>query len=85
MSTYPDDNDDRPTASVTTGVAPPHSIEAEQAVLGAILLSDKLLYSVVIDIGLRAEDFYRERHATIFQSMLDLYSEIGRASCRERV
>jgi len=75
MSTYPDDNDDRPTASVTTGVAPPHSIEAEQAVLGAILLSDKLLYSVVIDIGLRAEDFYRERHATIFQSMLDLYSE----------
>ena len=29
----------------------------------------------MIDIGLRAADFYRERHATIFQAMLDLYSE----------
>jgi replicative DNA helicase len=74
MSTYPDDSERAP-ATVSTGVAPPHSIEAEQAVLGAILLSDKLLYSVVIEIGLRPADFYRERHATIFQAMLDLYSE----------
>jgi replicative DNA helicase len=74
MSTFPD-TDDRPTATVSTGVAPPHSIEAEQAVLGAILLSEKLLYSVVIEIGLRPHDFYRERHATIFDVMLTLYNE----------
>src|SRR6187402_2396806 len=57
------------------GITPPHSIEAEQAVLGAILLSEKLLYSVVIEIGLRPSDFYRERHAVIYEAMLELYNE----------
>jgi len=74
MSTFPD-TDDRPAATVSTGVAPPHSIEAEQAVLGAILLSEKLLYSVVIELGLRPSDFYRDRHAQIFDVMLTLYNE----------
>jgi replicative DNA helicase len=61
--------------TASTGVTPPHSLEAEQAVLGAILLSEKLLYSVVIEIGLRPQDFYRERHAVVFEAMLELYNE----------
>src|SRR5438094_893922 len=38
-------------------VAPPHNLEAEQSVLGAILLSDRSLYALVIEEGLRPEDF----------------------------
>jgi replicative DNA helicase len=55
--------------------APPHSIEAEQSVLGAVLLSDRVHYAFVIEEGLRPSDFYRERHRVIYESMLDLYTE----------
>jgi replicative DNA helicase len=55
--------------------APPHSIEAEQSVLGAVLLSDRVHYAFVIEEGLRPADFYRERHRVIYESMLDLYNE----------
>ena len=54
---------------------PPHNLEAEQSVLGAILLSDRSLYALVIEEGLRAEDFYRERHGAIYEAMLALYNE----------
>jgi replicative DNA helicase len=56
-------------------LAPPHSIEAEQSVLGAILLSERALYSLVIEEGLKPEDFYRRRHQLIFGAMLELYGE----------
>src|SRR5207237_1093752 len=56
-------------------IAPPHNLDAEQSVLGAILLSDRSLYALVIEEGLRAEDFYRERHGTIYEAMLSLYSD----------
>ena len=62
--------------SVPGGViAPPHNLDAEQSVLGAILLSDRSLYALVIEEGLRPEDFYRERHGLIYESMLALYNE----------
>ena len=54
-------------------IAPPHNLEAEQSVLGSILLSDRSLYALVIEEGLRAEDFYRDRHGLVYQAMLDLY------------
>jgi replicative DNA helicase len=57
-----------------TGIAPPHSIEAEQAVLGAILQSDRTHYAYIIEEGLREEDFYRERHRIIFESVLALFA-----------
>jgi replicative DNA helicase len=53
--------------------APPHSIEAEQSVLGAVLLTDRTLYGLVIEDGLRADDFYREQHRLIYEAMLGLY------------
>src|ERR1700704_3423728 len=69
------------TANGTTGanaggIAPPHNLDAEQSVLGAILLSDRSLYALVIEEGLRPEDFYRERHGAIYAAMLALYNEI---------
>lgn len=51
---------------------PPHSIEAEEAVLGAVLLSPRVLLVVRLEEGLNAEDFYRERNATVFGAMLSL-------------
>ena len=52
---------------------PPHNNEAEQAVLGGILINNDALNSVV-DI-LSPEDFYREAHALLFEAMIALYNE----------
>src|SRR5690348_15978987 len=52
---------------------PPHSLEAERSVLGALLL-DSNAYSKVSDIGLEVVDFYREAHAKIFEAVQDLVS-----------
>jgi replicative DNA helicase len=55
-------------------VAPPQNLEAEQSVLGAVLLSDTALPALIIDERLQADDFYRESHGRIYQAMLDLHS-----------
>ena len=52
---------------------PPHSIESEQAVLGAILLSEQAHYTFVVEEELRSRDFYRQRHRVIFEAMLELF------------
>ncbi len=50
---------------------PPQNLEAEQAVLGTILLQDQSLVKI-IEI-LEASDFYRDAHKSIFQAMLTLF------------
>ena len=52
---------------------PPQDVEAEKAVLGAILIENEVLNSV-LEI-LDANDFYRETHRIIFKAMLDLYEK----------
>lgn len=59
----------------SAALLPPHNLEAEQSVLGAILLADTTLYGLVINEGLKPEHFYREQHAAIYAAMLDLYQE----------
>lgn len=49
---------------------PPQNLEAEQAVLGAILLENEAIYRAVEIIV--ADDFYRESHRKIFKAMLEL-------------
>jgi len=51
---------------------PPHNLEAEQTILGGIMINNDALNQVV-DI-LLGEDFYRETHAQIFEGMLALYN-----------
>jgi len=53
------------------GFTPPANPEAEQSVLGAILVRPEVLDRVadLIEPG----DFYRQAHGRIFQAMLDLY------------
>jgi len=50
---------------------PPQSLEAEQSVLGAIMLDREALLAV-LEI-LRPEDFYREAHRVIYRAIIDLY------------
>ncbi|GEL66519.1 replicative DNA helicase [Marinilactibacillus psychrotolerans] len=49
---------------------PPQNIEAEQSVLGSILLNPEALISAMEYI--EADDFYRRAHQLIFQTMVDL-------------
>ncbi len=49
---------------------PPHSIEAEQSVLGGLLLNNKA-WDLIADRVLE-EDFYRQDHRTIFQAVAAL-------------
>jgi replicative DNA helicase len=51
----------------------PHSEESERAVLGGVLLDPSILPT--ISGRLRAEDFYHQRHQTLYQAMLDLQEE----------
>lgn len=51
---------------------PPHNLDAERAVLGAILLEGRETLPRVIEL-LRASDFYTEAHRTIFETMLRLF------------
>src|SRR6476659_10167980 len=57
-----------------SATAPPQNLEAEQSVLGAVLLSDTTLPALIIDERLQPEDFYRESHGHIYQAMLDLHT-----------
>jgi replicative DNA helicase len=51
---------------------PPHSIEAEESVLGSFLLDPTCI--VIVSPFLRADDFYREKNGMIYAAMLDLYN-----------
>jgi len=50
---------------------PPQSVEAEQSVLGALLI-DRDAVIEVADV-LRAEDFYRSHHGDIYGAVIELY------------
>jgi replicative DNA helicase len=52
---------------------PPQSVEAEQAVLGGLMLDPKALARVTLD----ESDFYRRDHALIYRAICDLES-LGR-------
>ena len=51
--------------------APPHSVEAEESVLGAVMLSGEAA-AIAVE-KLRAEDFYRPSHQAIFEAVLALF------------
>lgn len=52
---------------------PPQNIEAEQSVLGAMLLDNDAVTKVLEFLG--AEAFYREGHRKIFSAMVELYQK----------
>ena len=52
---------------------PPQNIEAEQSVLGCLLI-DKEAITKIADI-IRPEDFYKDAHLLILESMFELYEK----------
>ncbi len=52
---------------------PPQSIEAEQSVLGGLMLENQLIDEINTEVG--AEDFYRGDHQTIFRAICALYEQ----------
>src|SRR6476619_5319513 len=53
---------------------PPQNIEAEESVLGAMLVAEPALSRVIDEVKLGTEDFYLEKHAAIFRAIHDLYA-----------
>jgi len=56
------------------GRVPPHSLEAEESLLGAMLLSRDAI-TVAVEIGVAAEDFYKPAHTHVFEAVLSLYGQ----------
>src|SRR5918911_1449305 len=54
------------------GRVPPHDLDAERAVIGAMLVSDAAVS--VVGERLAAEDFYSETHRVLYGAMMRLYS-----------
>ncbi|MCT4618075.1 MAG: replicative DNA helicase [Marinisporobacter sp.] len=54
------------------GRVPPHNIDAEQSVLGAMILDKEAI--VMSTELIRGEDFYKEAHKEIYDAIIALYS-----------
>src|SRR5438105_2083837 len=52
---------------------PPHSIQAEEAVLGSVLKNPASI--VRVSDFLRPEDFYNQRHKHVFRAMVSLFTD----------
>jgi replicative DNA helicase len=53
---------------------PPQNIEAEESVLGAMLVAEPTLTRVIDEVKLNAADFYLDKHRLIFAVIHDLYA-----------
>ena len=67
MSEYVPDN------PVSALKIPPHSLEAEQSVLGGLMLDDQAWFDLIEVVA--AKDFYRTQHQIIFDAMNELASD----------
>lgn len=52
---------------------PPHSLEAEQSVIGSVLIDKNALIKVIEEV--RPEDFYEDEHKTIMEAVFKLAME----------
>src|SRR3954468_24249138 len=53
---------------------PPQNIEAEESVLGAMLVAEPTLTRVIDEVKLNEADFYLDRHRAIFEAVHNLYA-----------
>ncbi|WP_314176075.1 replicative DNA helicase [Streptomyces winkii] len=60
-------------AAVSFERVPPQDLEAEQSVLGGMMLSKDAIADVVE--VLKGHDFYRPAHETVYEAILDLYAK----------
>jgi replicative DNA helicase len=60
-----------PLQVATTNRIPPHNLDAEQSVLGAMLESREAIANVIEVV--EADDFYKPAHTSIYQVIIELY------------
>jgi replicative DNA helicase len=60
--------------TTTDAYVPPQNLEAEESVLGAMMVSETAVASVIVDVHLTDLDFYRERHRLIFRAVHSLHA-----------
>jgi replicative DNA helicase len=65
--------DDARRRSQSAGRVPPHNLQAEQSLLGAMLLSRDAIASAVETTS--AADFYKPAHGHVFDAVTSLYSQ----------
>src|SRR6478609_7688338 len=61
-------------ATAPTTSVPPQNIEAEESVLGAMLVFEPSVTKVIDEVKLQPGDFYLEKHAAIYRCVHDLYA-----------
>ena len=64
----------------TSSKLPPHSIEAEEAVLGAILINPSETMNRVVEI-LKPNSFYSPRNKMIFEAMMAMFNQNKPIDC----
>ena len=58
--------------AIALGKIPPHNLEAEQSVLGAMIINKDAINTAVEQ--LHPEDFYKEANKEIYRSIIELYN-----------
>lgn len=66
-------NQQQPTFPKDELRTPPHNLEAEQSILGSLMLEKDAVIKVA-DL-LKVGDFYKDAHNTIYETMLELYED----------
>src|SRR5947209_4331187 len=56
------------------GRVPPHNLEAEQSLLGAMLLSRDAI-AAAVDVHLGPDDFYKPAHGHVYEAICSLYGQ----------
>src|SRR3954468_6298362 len=64
-----------PAQALATAPVPPQNLDAEESVLGAMMLSPLAIGAVTESSNLSAADFYRESHGHIYKAILALYAK----------
>lgn len=59
----------------TTQLTTPQDLDAEKAVLGAVLIAAGCLRGLIVEEGLKPDHFYRDRHRAIWRAMVELSDE----------
>jgi replicative DNA helicase len=62
------------SATVQNVGVPPHNLDAERSVLGAVLLDERHLNALLIEERLRPQHFFREQYGAVFEAMLQLHN-----------
>ncbi len=73
-----DDDYDRPEPRLDQLRVPPHSVEAEQAVLGGLMLAPDAFDRV--NDQLTENDFYRRDHRLIYRAIRELNQKIAHST-----